>query len=229
MMRDLLRVVVGTLSVALLAACATAPSSKDYTTFRAEDPHSILIVPALNDSVQVDAADYFMATVSKPFAERGYYVFPAHMVKRLLEEDGLSDAGLVHSADPRKLGQLFGCNSVLFVTIDKWQSQYVVITTQTTVQFEYLLKSCKTGAVLWQNTETMTYSPQPASSANPLAALIADAIVAALEKANPQYIPLTQQANLQAAATAGTGLPAGPYSADYGKDLSAFPAGAAGH
>jgi hypothetical protein len=55
--------------------------------------------------------------------------------------------------------------------------------------------------------------------------LIAQAIIAALEKAEPNYMPLTQQANLLAASTAGQGLPAGPYlDAKYNKDADQFPA-----
>ena len=78
------------------AACVTAPTPKQYGAFRAENPKSVLVVPALNSTVNVDAADYFVSTISRPVAERGYYVFPAHMVKRVLDDDGLSDAGLVH-------------------------------------------------------------------------------------------------------------------------------------
>jgi hypothetical protein len=58
---------------------------------------------------------------------------------------------------------------------------------------------------------TMQYSPQANGGGNPLAALLAQAIIAAIEKAEPNYMPLTQQANLLAASTAGQGLPAGPY------------------
>lgn len=201
-------------AAAALSACTTvAPVSKDYSAFRAEGPRSILVVPALNNTVNVQAPDFFVSTISRPFSERGYYVFPAYMIKRVLEADGLADAGLVHGVDARRLESLFGCDSVLFVTIEKWQSQYVVLATQTTVEFNYTLKSCKTGAVLWDDTQTMVYSPQANNSGNPLADLIAQAIVAAIEKGAPNYIPLTMQANAAAAGTPGRGVPAGPYLA----------------
>lgn len=200
---------------AALCACVTVtpPPAKDYSAFKAEGPRSILVVPALNNTVNVQAPDFFVSTISRPFSERGYYVFPAYMIKRVLEADGLADAGLVHGVDARRLEGLFGCDSVLFVTIEKWQSQYVVLATQTTVEFTYTLKSCKTGAVLWNDTQTMVYSPQANSSGNPLADLIAQAIVAAIEKGAPNYIPLTMQANAAAAGTPGRGIPAGPYLA----------------
>nr|WP_312295577.1 GNA1162 family protein [Brevundimonas diminuta] len=206
------------------AACVTAPTPKQYGAFRTENPRSVLVVPALNSTVNVDAADYFVSTISRPVAERGYYVFPAHMVKRVLDDEGLSDAGLVHQADASRFAPLFGCDTVMFVEIKKWESQYVVISTSTNVEFDYTLKSCRTGQTLWSSTQAMSYSPQASSSGNPLADLLAQAIISAIEKAKPNYIPLTQQANLFATHTLGQGLPAGPYlPAQHGTDQKQFP------
>jgi hypothetical protein len=124
-----------------LSACATTPPApKDFSALTAERPRSILVVPALNNTVDVRAPDFFVSTISRPFAERGYYVFPANMVKRVLEEDGLADAGLVHSVDSRKVGAAFGCDTVLYVTIQRWDSKYVVLATQTTVKFDSKLQ-----------------------------------------------------------------------------------------
>ncbi|WP_333610919.1 GNA1162 family protein [Brevundimonas bullata] len=145
---------------------------------RHENPSSVLGDPPLNTTVNVDAADYFVSTISRPIAERGYYVFPAHMVKRLLDDEGLSDAGLVHQADASRFAPLFGCDTVMFVEISRWDSQYIVITTSTNVEFHYTLKSCDTGATLWTDTQAMSYSPQASNSGNPLVDLIAQAVVA---------------------------------------------------
>lgn len=219
------KILLAALMSLMVAGCASAPPAYDFTTFRQANPKSILVVPALNNTVSVDAADIFHSTVSRPFAERGYYVFPAHMVKSLLEQDGLADAGLVHSADPRRLGKLFGCDAVLYIAINKWESQYAIISTSTNVAFQYSLKSCTTGQDLWLTKTALSYSPQQNNNTgNPLANLIAQAIVSAIEKAAPNYIPLAQQANFLAANRSGMGLPAGPYlPKEYGKDTEAFP------
>jgi len=224
MLRSKLAAVAALLAVSsLTAACVSAPAPKSYAALRSEQPKSVLVVPALNSTVNVDAADYFVSTISRPVAERGYYVFPAHMVKRVLEDEGLSDAGLIHQADASRLAPLFGCDTVLFVEIKRWESQYVIIATSTNVEFGYTLKSCRTGAVLWEGTQALAYSPQASNSGNPLADLLVQAIVSAVEKAKPNYIPLTQQANLLATHTLGQGLPAGPYLPTYGADRNQFP------
>ena len=178
---------------------------------QAEAPRSILVVPALNNTTNVTAPDWFLSTISEPFSNRGYYVFPANMVRGVLNDSGLSDAGLVHSVDARRLQALFGCDSVLFINIEKWDAKYLVISTTTEVQFDYELRSCKTNATLWKNTQSLKYTPKGSNSGNLIATLVADAIIAAIEKGKPNYMPLARQANLAAAATPGQGLPPGPY------------------
>ena len=93
---------------------ATNPS--DYTRLRAENPRSILVVPVINRTVDVTAPDYCLATISRPVAERGYYVFPVNLVKHVLEDEGLADANLVHQAKPKRLGELFGVDTILYIT-----------------------------------------------------------------------------------------------------------------
>lgn len=213
---------VGLLGLSL-TACATPAAPYDYTKFRAEAPRSILVVPALNGTAEVTAPDWFLSTVAAPFAERGYYVFPANMVRGALNESGLSDAGLVHSVDARRLQPLFGCDSVLFISITKWNSKYLVLATSTEVALEYKLQSCKTNETLWADKQEFTYTPQ--SSGGGIGGLIAQAVVSAIEKAKPSYMPLARQANLAASTTPGHGLPAGPYRPnEVGKDVKLYPA-----
>lgn len=220
MMKKLLP--LGLISV-LLSACVS-PQYADYTDFREADPHSMLILPALNQTVSIEAPEFFLSTVSRPFAERGYYTFPAHMVKRVLEDEGLSDTNLIYEADTRALGRLFHCDSALYITIEKWESKYMVLSTTTTVEFSYELKSCVTGESLWKNHRVLAYSPQNDSTGNIFADLAVMAITAAVEKAAPNYIPLAQQANMQASVLPGQGVPAGPYLAEkYKLDLKEFP------
>jgi hypothetical protein len=214
------RLSLASLAVALLAACVAPPAPKDYTAFHTADPHSILVVPAVNRSVDVNAPDYLLSTITRPLAERGYYVFPVNLVKRVLEDDGLADADLVHNGDVTRLGELFGCDSVLYISIDRWDSQYVVLSTATTVELSYVLKDAHSGETLWKDHEKLVYQPQ--AQGNGLAGLIAQAITAAIEKAAPNYMPLARQANAVAVTRAHQGLPAGPYIDLYKKDGTEF-------
>jgi hypothetical protein len=200
-----------------LGACAKQVPPKDYTAYRAANPRSILVVPVTNKSTQVDAPDNFLVTLPIPLASMGYYVFPVHMVKRVMEDEGLADADLVHNADARKISELFGADAVLLAEIKKWDSQYIILSTTTTVSVHYTLKSGRTGQTIWEQEVTTQYSPQNTNTGNPIANLVAAAITAAIERADPHYLPLAHQANLIAVATKDQGLLLGPYHPAYGK------------
>jgi hypothetical protein len=209
--------------LAVLSGCATKqPERKDYSAFRGADPRSVMVVPVVSKTVDVDAPDYFLSTISQPIAERGYYVFPVNLIKRVMEDDGMADADLVHGSDPRRLAGLFGADSVLYVVIERWDSQYAVFSTVTTVELSYSLKSGTTGEVLWTHKEKMAYDPAAQQSQAGLAGLIAKAVVAAIEKAKPNYIPLARTVNGVSVMRIGQGLPAGPYDAQYRADQQQF-------
>jgi hypothetical protein len=210
------------LFVLIVSGCATQAQKKDYTSLRTESPRSILVVPVINRSVEVNAPDYFLSTISQPLAERGYYVFPVHLVKRMMEDDGLGDADMVHAGNPQQLGKIFGADSVMYVTIERWDAQYIVFSTTVTVELKYTLKSTSTGQTLWSNSQKLVYQPNNNNSGGGLAGLIAQAVTAAIAKAAPNYMPLAHQANVQAIYTKGQGLPAGPYSDLYQKDQTDF-------
>lgn len=209
---------VAFLAFTLLAGCVAPEEKKNYAQFRSENPRSILVVPVVNESVNIDAPDYFLSTVSFPIAERGYYIFPINLVKSVMEEEGLSDANMVHSADPTRLGELYGADSILYISIKNWETTYIVISATTTVSFEYILKSGKTGEELWRESSTVNYSPQSNSNSGLLGMIIA----AAIQKAAPNYLLFARQANGTAVFTPGQGLPAGPYNENYEKDTDLF-------
>ena len=209
----------------LLTGCVTTEPEKhyDYSAFRSADPHSILIVPVVNNTVDVDASDYFLSAISQPVAERGYYVFPVNMVKRVMEEDGLADANMVHNTDPTRLAALFGADAVLYVSVERWDAQYAVLTTTVTVDFTYVLNDGHTGTELWSTDQKFVYQSGSGSGSGGVGDLVIMLVDAALTKASPNYMPLARQANTHAVLETHHGLPAGPYKTEeYGLDTDRY-------
>ncbi len=205
-------------AVSLLAACATAVQ-KDYSSFRASNPRSILIVPPVNESIAVDAQALSACTLSIPIAERGYYVFPVNMVTRVLEDDGLADANLVHQADPARLAALFGADAILYVKVKEWTAKYFVLQTNVEVELEYVIRDGRTGQEIWSEHVKRAYASGSSQSSGSLVAdLIVAAVAAAATKAAPNYMPLAKQASADAILTAGVGLPPGPYHEEYQRE-----------
>ncbi len=210
-------------ALVLVSACAqTNLKPFDYTSFRSSEPQSMLVVPVINHSNEPEAADFFLTTLPFHLAEKGYYVFPANMVKRSMEADGLSDASLVHSADPARLGSLFNTDTIMYVDILKWESNYVVLSSNVTVGFRYTLKSAITGETLWWNEQEFTQSTS-SSSGNFLADLVVNAIAGAIDSMKSDYTPIANAANTLAITSIGRGIPNGPYSPLHRQDVEDYP------
>lgn len=194
----------------LLAGCATPPERPDFAAFEAAKPRSILVVPSVNNSLDVDAPDYLLSTLPKPLAEKGYYVFPVNTTKFVLQQEGFYEGEQIHQQPPELLAQLFHADAVLFVTINRWDAQYAVLSTTVTVEFDYRMVA-RDGTEIWSATQRMAYTPETSNTGSALGNLIAAAINAAVTRAAPNYLPLTRQANQQVFVVGHTAIPDGPY------------------
>lgn len=196
---------VSVLSLCLLAGCVTQPVKKDLSAFVAAAPRSILVVPTMNKSLDVDAPNYVLTTLPVPLAEKGYYVFPVNTCKYVLEQEGYYEGEKIHQMPPENLAKLFDADAILYVTINRWDAQYIILSTQVTVEFDYRVVN-RDGTELWKDTKRLVYTPQNNSGGG----LIGAMINAALTRAAPNYMPLTQQANHQA-FYGPQAFPDGPY------------------
>ncbi len=211
---------VSVLLVVLVAGCAVRPKA-DLDAFYAHRPRSIVVVPVVNESPEVSASSVFVSTISRPLAERGYYVFPVYLTDLILRDFGLVEAGHIHQLPAERFYELFGADAVLLVTIKDWSTKYLVLASVVVVEMEYLLKDTKTGIVLWQNKQTYTHDSGTAGAGSGLGGLVAMAVSAAINAIVTDYLPLARQANYLAFQPP-KGLPAGPYHAEFGRDQDRF-------
>lgn len=206
------RLALMSLSLLALTGCVTQPAKKDMSAFSAAAPRSILVVPVVNKSLDVDAPNYVLSTLPVPIAEKGYYVFPVNTTKVVLEQEGFYEGERIHEQPASTLAKLFGSDAVLYVTINRWDAQFALITTTVTVDFTYRLVS-KNDVVIWEERKQMRYQPDNSNNnaATPLAAVLSAVISAAMTRAAPNYMPLTRQANQQVFILGTNPLPDGPY------------------
>ena len=147
-----------------------------------------------------------LSTLPVPVAEKGYYVFPVNTTKFVLEQEGFYEGDRIHNEPPAVLAKLFDADAILYVTINRWDAKYVVISTAVTVEFEYRMVS-KDGTEIWREKKTMVYSPDQNNSGGLLGMLMS----AAIARAAPNYMPLTQQANREVFLLSPNAPPNGPY------------------
>ena len=200
------------LSLLALTGCVTQPVKKDMSAFTEAAPRSILVVPVVNKSLDVDAPNYVLTTLPVPIAEKGYYVFPVNTTKVVLEQEGFYEGERIHAQSASALTKLFGADAVLYVSINRWDAQFALITTTVTVDFTYRLVS-KNDVEIWQERKQMTYQPNNNNNnaVSPMAAVLSAVISAAMTRAAPNYMPLTRQANQQVFILGTNPLPDGPY------------------
>ncbi|WP_336366423.1 GNA1162 family protein [Marinobacter sp. C2H3] len=200
--------------ISLTTACATQSNllskQEAYPVMYDEDINSIVVVPAINHSTAADAPILYQTSVAEPLAYMGHYVMPIEVTTELLHEQGVSDGEQLVDVPPQKFGDLFGADAVLFVTIDKWDTNYYVVGGNVTVGLHYVLRSTATGAQLWNYHSEQVVDTSDNSGNGLLVALIATAI----KTANQDYLPIAKRVNNIAIST----LPYGKYHPQSGKD-----------
>ena len=137
-----------------LSGCAVEPP-KDYTAFKANRPASILILPPLNSSLEVNAPFGVLAQATMPIAEAGYYVFPVALVYETFKQNGLSSPADIHQVPLDKLREIFGADAVLYLDVKQYGTSYAVFASNTTVGVEATLVSAHTGETLWTGQKTV--------------------------------------------------------------------------
>ena len=202
--------------VLLTSACAPMKTKQESfpRMYGGDKPKSIVIVPAINKSTAADAGDYLNVTVTKPFADSGYYVIPMSVVADIFRDEGIVDGAQIKGLPPKAFLNTFGADAVMFITINVWDKNFYVISSNVTVDMEYVLLSTHTEEVLWSYEGRVVVQPQTSSSGNPIADIIASAIAGAITTALTRYIDVAGQVHNQVLVT----MPFGDYHPQSGKD-----------
>lgn len=164
------------LLAAVVTGCAT-PQGYDYTAFRASNPRSILVLPPVNETLDVSASYSFLTHVSLPLAEGGYYVFPVAVVEETFRENGMTDPHDIHSVPLEKLNEVFGADSVMYIKISQYGTSYQVLASDTRVTAEASLVDGRTGQLLWKGQATASSTEQNNNQGGGLVGLLVVALV----------------------------------------------------
>lgn len=199
----------------LAAGCASQP--RDYTSYRAHLPRSVLVLPPLNEGIEVDASYRYLSTISRPLAEAGYYVFPVAVVDAFMKENGLPTPGEMHAVSLEKIREVFGADAVLYVTIEEYGQKYQIISSSTIVKARARMVDVVTGATLWEGRAN-AYEGSGDSGGDPLAAIVMAGIAQVLESATDHAHELSSQVNHQMIFNSDSGLLLGPYSPGHEAD-----------
>lgn len=198
-------------NLVMLSACETG-SPQNYSALIESKPRSILVIPPQNKSVEVNAPYTYLASITKPLAEKGYYVFPVAVIDTFLKENGLPTPAEMNSVPLDKLRENIGVDAVLYVTINQWGQKYQILSSKAIVSADMRLVDARTGELLWSGK---SYAEQASSNNNGggLAAALVGALVdQVVGSLSDNTFPLAQQANHSAINNRNRGLLTGPYA-----------------
>lgn len=195
--------------VAMLTGCATT-EPYNYDALLAAKPRSILVIPPLNESIEVNASYIDLSTLSRPLAEKGYYVFPVAVIESFMKENGLPTPDEMNQVPLDKLHENTGADAVLYTRISDWGQKYSVLDSSTVVVSHVKLVDARTGALLWDADASAVQSGN--SSGGLLEALVAAAITQIIGDMTDMTPTVARLANAQAINNTQRGLLNGPYA-----------------
>jgi len=199
--------------ILLTSGCASQVTKQQaFPGMYNERPDAVLVIPAINKSTAADAPILYSSTINEPLSNAGFYVLPIELTDRILRNEGMSEGEQLTKIPPQKFAEYFGADAVLYVTINKWDTNYYVIGGNITVGVNFQMKSCKTGDTLWSynNEMVLDTSGDANNGGGLLGAIIATAIATAIQ----DYVPVARRLN----TVALTQIPFGKYHALHKKD-----------
>lgn len=210
-------------ATSLLGACATTnqPEQDKYALYRELMPHSILVLPPVNESVDVNAPYSWMTTATRPIAEQGYYVFPVAIIDQFMKENGLPNPEDMHGAPLDKLGEIFGADAVLYVTLTEFGQKFELLSSTTRVNAVAQLVDIDTGQVIWDGKLNYAASDHDNNQGGLLGAFLSAAITQISETINDSAHDASRLANFQLFLNSRNGLLKGPLHPEFAAQMEA--------
>lgn len=193
----------------LATGCAVTPYN--YSALNEAKPRSIVVIPPVNSSVEVDAPYIYLSTISKPLAEKGYYVFPVSVIDNFLKENGLPTPAEMNSISLDKIRENIGADAVLYVEIIDWGQKYNVLSSNAVVRAKLRLIDTRAGSLLW---DAEAHAIQEGSgSGGGIVGLLIGAIIDQIAGSIVDVTPdLSRTANEAVFSSQKRGLLKGPYA-----------------
>ena len=129
----------------LLAACAT-PLSEVSQDFKSLRPTRIAVLPAKNETADMDGPIVFRILAGAELADKGYALVDFARIDDALREKGIEEAGQIESLTSQEIGETVGADGLLYITVLTYGRQVGV---HLKMEGSFTLVDAKTGQKLW--------------------------------------------------------------------------------
>ena len=149
----------------------------DYSNYKQSKPRSILILPPINESVEVAGETAVLSSLVRPVAEAGYYVMPTTLVSETFKQNGYTQSAEIHKLPLNKLDEIFGADAILYVTIKQYGQKYFVVGSSAIVALEARLVDANSGQEIWNGSASANSNENNSGNSAGLVGLLVEAVV----------------------------------------------------
>ena len=181
-----------------------------YAAMYNDMPVTILVMPPINNTSNVEAKDLLYTSISRPLAEAGYYVISPLLAMDVLKAESAYDAEMFIDKPLTIFRDFFGADAVVFSQIDDWTKRGFGIDTK----IRYIIKSATSGEILFDRSCDLFLDLQQNSGGNSALSPLVDIAVSAISTAATDHIVAARKANYFIFRD----IPRGKYNPQYMQD-----------
>lgn len=195
----------------------TVTRESQYAKMYEEKPVTLLVMPPINNSTNVEAKELLYTSISRPLVEAGYYVISPLLAMDVLKSESAYDSELFFDSSLTTFQNFFGADAVVFSIIDTWTKKGLGIETK----IRYVIKSAYTNEILFDRSCDLFLDLSIDSGSKSLLGALIDLTASAINTAATDHIIAARKANYYIFRD----IPRGKYNPDYllDKEISAEP------
>lgn len=181
-----------------------------YAKMYEEKPITLLVMPPINNSANVEAKDLLYTSISRPLAEAGYYVISPLLAMDVLKAESAYDSEMFFDAPLTAFQNFFGADAVVFSVIDSWKKKGLGIQTK----IRYVIKSAYTNEILFDRSCDLYLDLSINSGTGGALGALIDLAASVINTAATDHIIAARKANYFIVRD----IPRGKYSPQYMQD-----------
>lgn len=205
---------------AILSSCGLTSGltrGSQYPLMYEEKPVTLLVMPPINNTTNVEAKDLLYTSISKPLIDAGYYVIPPMLAMEVLQEESAYDSEIFVDSSLDMFKVFFGADAVVFSEINKWAKVGVGIN----AEIRYFIRSTTSGEILFDRSCDLFLDLSSDSNDgkekknNSVLSVLIDLASTAINTALTDHIVAARKANQYIFQD----IPRGKYSPQYMQDM----------
>lgn len=204
------RLIIFAFTCCLLASCGvtnTVTRESQYAKMYEEKPVTLLVMPPINNSTNVEAKDLLYTSISRPLVEAGYYVISPLLAMDIFKAESAYDAEMFFDGPLTIFNNFFGADAVVFSVIDSWAKKGMGIQTK----IRYVIKSAYTNEILFERSCDLYLDLSVNSGTGGLLGALVDLTASLITTAATDHIVAARKANYFILRD----IPRGKYSPEY--------------